>query len=101
MIRAQKQRLADFSVRWCTWQEINNNEIVGCFLSNELIDALPVHQVTIRDGNLQEIYVTNGENSELFAEAIAKLSTSKLQDYWQLNGVNLKSNAYPDVIVLK
>ncbi len=32
--------------------------IVGCVLSNELLDAIPVHQVTVENGRLREIYVT-------------------------------------------
>jgi SAM-dependent MidA family methyltransferase len=30
----------------------------GCILSNELLDAMPVHRVAVRDGLLREIYVT-------------------------------------------
>ena len=32
--------------------------IRGCFLSNEYLDAFPVHQVTLHQGRLQEVYVT-------------------------------------------
>ena len=32
--------------------------LVGCLLSNELLDAFPVHQVTLERGQLQEVYVT-------------------------------------------
>ncbi len=32
--------------------------VVGCILSNELLDALPVHVVERRDGRLLEVYVT-------------------------------------------
>ena len=32
--------------------------VVGCILSNELLDAFPVHQVTVRQGQLREVYVT-------------------------------------------
>ncbi len=32
--------------------------MVGCVLSNELLDAMPVHQVTMEQGRLREIYVT-------------------------------------------
>ena len=32
--------------------------VVGMVLSNELLDALPVHRVCIRQGELQELYVT-------------------------------------------
>lgn len=30
----------------------------GCLLSNELFDSFPVHQVTVQDGGLREVYVT-------------------------------------------
>ena len=30
----------------------------GCVLSNEFLDSFPVHQVTLRQGRLQEVYVT-------------------------------------------
>ena len=31
--------------------------ITGCLLSNELLDAMPVHRFEIRDGSVQEIFV--------------------------------------------
>jgi SAM-dependent MidA family methyltransferase len=34
------------------------SELVGCVVSNELIDALPVHRVGVRDGQWIEWYVT-------------------------------------------
>ena len=39
--------------------------IVGCVVSNELLDALPVHRFTTRDGELWELYVDIGEDDEL------------------------------------
>ena len=32
--------------------------MVGCVLSNELLDAMPVHQLTVEQGRLREVYVT-------------------------------------------
>jgi SAM-dependent MidA family methyltransferase len=96
MIVAQQSRLTDLPVRWCEWQDLPDRSIVGCFLSNELIDALPVHQVIVVEGKLQEIYVTNGDRDRVFAETITTLSTAKLAEYWQLNHVNLLSDRYPD-----
>ena len=32
--------------------------VTGCVLSNELLDAMPVHQVTVEQERLQEVYVT-------------------------------------------
>ena len=96
MIVAQKARLPDLPVRWCEWHNLEDRSIVGCFLSNELIDALPVHQVTVVDRQLQEVYVTSGDKQDLFTETIAELSTPKLAQYWQLNKINLLSDRYPD-----
>ena len=33
-------------------------EVTGCVLSNELLDAMPVHQLTVEQGRLREVYVT-------------------------------------------
>ncbi len=32
--------------------------MIGCILSNELLDAMPVHQLTVEQGRLREVYVT-------------------------------------------
>ena len=44
--------------------------IVGCVLSNELVDALPVHRFEMRDGTPKEVYVTldGGELVEVLEE---------------------------------
>jgi SAM-dependent MidA family methyltransferase len=96
MIRAQQSGLKDLPVRWCDWTEIPDRSIVGCFLSNELIDAFPVHQVIVAEDKLQEIYVTTGDDNSIFTEIIDELSTEKLETYWQLNSINLMSDRYPD-----
>jgi SAM-dependent MidA family methyltransferase len=96
MRAAQQARLKELPVRWCEWTEIPDRSIVGCFLSNELIDALPVHQVVVVEDKLQEVYVTIGDRDRTFCETIDKLSTEKLQDYWQLNQIDLLSGKYPD-----
>jgi SAM-dependent MidA family methyltransferase len=99
MIVAQQARLKDLPVRWCDWTEIPDRSIFGCFLSNELIDALPVHQVVIEEDKLQEVYVTTSEDIEtsankVFVETIDYLSTDKLAKYWQLNNINLFNGKY-------
>ena len=43
--------------------------IKGCVLSNELLDAFPVHQVTLNQGKLKEVYVTmTGQELEFVLE---------------------------------
>jgi SAM-dependent MidA family methyltransferase len=96
MIGAQQARLADLPVRWCDWTDIPDRSITGCFLSNELIDALPVHQVVVAKDKLQEIYVNIGEKNRVFNEKIDELSTDKIAKYWQFNQIDLLSDRYPD-----
>jgi SAM-dependent MidA family methyltransferase len=95
MIAAQQLKLQAFPVRWCQWDEIPNSSIVGCFLSNELIDAFPIHLVTRVAGKLQEVYVTQNLDDR-FSEEIGELSTDRLHEYWQLNQIDLLTNKYPD-----
>ncbi len=95
MIAAQQARLKDLPVRWCDWTDLEDRSIIGCFLSNELIDALPVHQVTVAKNRLQEVYVTNGEQNNTFIEVVGELSTDRLANYWQLNNINLLNDKYP------
>jgi len=52
-------------VRWCTLDEIPENSLIGCCFSNELVDALPVNQFVLQQGELREIYVTTqGEEGD-------------------------------------
>jgi SAM-dependent MidA family methyltransferase len=53
----------------------------GCILSNELLDAFPVHIVLMR-GSLQEVYVSRAENK--FNQIYKPVSSSDLIDYFKL-----------------
>jgi SAM-dependent MidA family methyltransferase len=83
----EKQRalLAPFSAQgkteWVSPRVLlgGGKSIVGCFLSNELIDSFPVHLVQQEGGKLQEIYVVNRDHS--FAEILAPPSTPALEGY--------------------
>ena len=103
----QQQRLQEFSLCWCNLEEISTNSITGCFFSNELVDALPVHQFTLQQGRLREIYITTknltpqppslqGKGGVEFIEVIEELSTPELVKYFDLVNIKLLSNAYPD-----
>ncbi|MDT9176984.1 MAG: class I SAM-dependent methyltransferase [Limnospira sp. PMC 1291.21] len=85
-------------IRWCDLDEIANHSITGCFFSNELIDAFPVHLVTRQNNQLQEIYLTTtGSKSDYqLAEVVGELSTPQLADYFRLVGIDLLSEAYPE-----
>lgn len=84
----------DINISWKSWQEIPEESIVGCLFSNELVDALPVHQIILVEGELKEIYI--GYSQERFIEIIDDIFTSKLAEYFNLVGINLLSDTYSD-----
>jgi len=92
-------------LRWCSWEDIASSSIVGVFFSNELVDAFPVHQVIIHAGKLKEVYVTlafedkrKGQDPILpvFKDVVGELSTPQLATYFDLIGVALRPEIYPD-----
>ncbi len=96
----QQQRLEDFPVRWCNLEEIPPNAIAGCFFSNELVDAFPVHQFILETGELREIYVTTDSNEKetcsSFVEVTGEPSTLQLSEYLDLVEMDFTQSAYPD-----
>jgi len=64
---------------------IAKGSVVGCFLSNELADAFPVHRVTVRGGRLLEVYV--GWHNGLFEEELGPPSTPALSQYFRRLGL--------------
>jgi SAM-dependent MidA family methyltransferase len=81
----QSDQLSDHAGRvdWCAESELA--PFVGCYLSNELIDAFPVHVVEKRNGKLQEVYVTR--NGEQFGESVGPLSTDAIAQHFDWLGV--------------
>jgi SAM-dependent MidA family methyltransferase len=50
--------------------------VVGCVLSNELLDAFPVHRFQVHDGSIREVFVTlEGDG---FAETLDEPSTPEI-----------------------
>ncbi|MEH1794145.1 MULTISPECIES: class I SAM-dependent methyltransferase [unclassified Nostoc] len=96
----QQQRLQDLPVRWCNLEDILPNAMVGCFFSNELVDAFPVHQFTLETGELREIYITTDSNEKetclSFVEVTGEPSTLQLAEYLDLLGIDLTQSAYPE-----
>jgi len=65
-------------VSWCEFEDLRGME--GCFVSNELVDAFPVHLVSKREGQLHEVYVVNDGGE--FKEELRLPSTPRLKDYF-------------------
>jgi SAM-dependent MidA family methyltransferase len=60
----------------------------GCIFSNELLDALPVHRVCVRRGELQEVYVT--AEGEKLREELGPLSTPEIDQFFREQNVTLR-----------
>ncbi len=90
------QKWLDKKIRisWKDWHLIENHSLVGCCFSNELIDAFPIHQVVIKNGYFQEFFVT--VKDEKLEEIIANVSTPQLKLYFDLIGINILSDSYPE-----
>ncbi|MEN9221530.1 MAG: SAM-dependent methyltransferase, partial [Thermostichus sp. BF3_bins_97] len=90
----QQERLAAFGekVRWLDWEGIPPQSVRGCFFSNELVDAFPVHRVQVQAAALQEVYVTTGETG--FREVLRQPSTPALLEYFARLGIPIEQ--YPE-----
>jgi SAM-dependent MidA family methyltransferase len=61
----------------------------GVLLANELLDALPVHQVVQREDGLHEVYVRTDDGNRLVTE-IGPPSTPALAEYFRRSGTRLE-----------
>ena len=61
--------------------------IVGCFVSNELVDCFPVHRVTVEGGELKELYVTL--DGDRLVEVVDSPLTPALEERFDSLGVRL------------
>ncbi len=68
-------------ITWCEFAELET--FSGCFLSNELVDAFPVHIVEKQNNQLLEVMVNCVDGS--FVEELAPLTDSRLADYFELS----------------
>jgi SAM-dependent MidA family methyltransferase len=86
---AAKVRLERFGDR-VEFGPIEHTQITGAgiIFSNELLDAFPVHRVTLSHGELRELYVALDHRDE-FAWVTGSLSTPQLAEYFKVVGVEL------------
>ena len=107
MMRASQQRLLApwIGEQGCvTWldnlAELPTGHVEGVLLSNELVDAFPVHRVRMVDGELREVLVNYDDGK--FYECLQPCSTPQLQDYLQRlagHDVVLAEDAWADINV--
>ncbi len=87
MRNLQRQNLAPWlgKTGLVTWMDdldrLAPQSVTGLFLSNELIDAFPVHRVQVKDGRTEELYVDYRDGH--FVECLKPLSKAALAHYLQ------------------
>jgi SAM-dependent MidA family methyltransferase len=94
----QQKLLKSFigKIRWtASLSELHS--LQGCVLSNELLDAFPVHLITMENG-LKEIYLTAAGNQ--ITETVQPPSTPALSDYLESFSLNM-SEGYRTEINLR
>ncbi len=100
-LQEQRDRLAlherEGKVSWGEEGETEKDECLneGCFLSNELVDAFPVHRVVFAGGKLRELYV--GEREGGFAELTGDISLPEIGEYFDAFGVALEEGQQAEV----
>ena len=93
---AQQQLLEPLNldnVVWKTLSDLDRESIVGCFFSNELVDAFPVHLITKTSDRLSEIYLSF-QGGKLI-ETIDSLSSDRIDKYFDLIDIDLLASQYP------
>lgn len=82
--KAQLQGHGD-KVSWSALEDLGR--LTGCFLSNELVDAFPVHLVEMHQGQLREVYVVSKDG--VLAEELREPSTAALGESFSRLGIEL------------
>jgi len=101
LLKEQRERLVEHEkegkVFWMDPEAFEEGRalVEGCFLSNELVDAFPVHQVIFDRGDLKEIYVT--QDHDQLKEQWGKLSDPRIVSYFQSMGITLQEGQRAEV----
>ena len=80
---------------WLDLHDVQAGGLQGCFLANEFVDAFPVHRVVVRDGMLQEIYVT--EEDGILHEVLGEPSSAEIPRYLAGMEVRLEEGQQAEV----
>lgn len=101
LLREQRDRLSGYGqekkVFWDDLDEFEGKQlqVEGCFLSNELVDAFPVHRVVLDQGILKEVFVVQKNGG--FGEHWGAPSDRKVSDYFQSMKVELEEGQRAEI----
>ena len=91
----QRRVIAAIGGDTVSWREDLPDGIEGCVLTNELIDAFPVHRVRREGAELSEVYVSH--NGVRFIDQLGPLSDPALARYFDDLGVKPGEGCYAEV----
>ncbi len=97
LLRAQHRTIEDagWPEERVAWLDASPAAISGCVLSNELVDAFPVHRVVRHGDRLDEVYVTWRDGR--FADDFRPPSDAALQRYFDDLGLLPGDGCYAEV----
>ncbi len=75
---------------------LESGGLQGCVLANEVVDAMPVHLVKMRGGEIKEIFVDTGDDGNFYFVEQAP-STPQLVEYFTMQDVELKEGQVAEV----
>jgi len=88
--RAHAGTLGDVADRLASSEPMLPDAFEGVLFANELLDALPVHQVVMREDGLREVYVAAAGDESQLRLVEGPLSTPALAEYLDRLGVTLE-----------
>jgi SAM-dependent MidA family methyltransferase len=92
---AQREMLAEVADRLSSSESSLPASFEGVLVANELLDAMPVHQVVMREAGLREVYVDDGglvedaPSTPALAEYLERVD-ARLQPGWRVE-INLRA----------
>jgi SAM-dependent MidA family methyltransferase len=97
----QRENLAEHAakvrfVRTEEWPSVKQRRNTLIY-ANELLDAFPVHRVTVQNGALCEVCVGWSDRTAAFYEILRPLSPGPVMDYLQSYGIRLKEGQQAEV----
>ncbi len=96
MVREQRRVLDEAGLaERVAWLDELPGGVAGCVLSNELVDAFPVHRVVRRGEQFEEVFVAWRDGR--FVDELRPLSDERLRRYFDDVGVLPGDGAYAEV----
>ncbi|MBI5284794.1 MAG: SAM-dependent methyltransferase [Chloroflexi bacterium] len=97
LVRAQRRTIEDAALSEAAigWLDELPDAIAGCVLSNELVDAFPVHRVVRKGAELLEVYVACRDGR--FADELRPLSSDALRRYFDALGLLPGDGSFAEV----